>query len=115
MQQFRIQEASDAWLRFLNDHPDHELAGNARYWLGETYYAANQYRQAAVTFFEGYQAAPDGGKAPDNLLKLAMALARMDQREEACATLAELDQRFPQADDAIRNEASVERRRLTCP
>ena len=31
------------------------LAGNAVYWLGETYYARRQFADAAVTFADGYQ------------------------------------------------------------
>lgn len=113
--QFRIAEAETAWLAFLAAHPEHELATNARYWLGETHYADGDYREAALTFFEGYEDAPEGKKAPDNLLKLAMSLARMEQTQEACAALVELDLRFPEAPAAIRNPALAERRRLNCP
>jgi TolA-binding protein len=35
---------------FLDDHPDNRLAGNAMYWLGETYYVRKRYDEAAVVF-----------------------------------------------------------------
>ena len=115
LQQFRIAEAEQAFREFLGANPDHALAANARYWLGETFYGRQMYQEAALTFFEAYQAAPGGNKAPDNLLKLGMSLARMDQTTEACATLAELAERFPDAVTAVRDQAAAERRRLGCP
>lgn len=114
LQQFRIPEAERAFTEFLGQHANDELSHNARYWLGETHYARAQYPQAAVTFFDGYQKAPTGPKAADNLLKLGMSLGRMDQKQEACAALTELNQRFPNATAAIRDQATQERRRLSC-
>ena len=114
LQQFRIPEAERAFTEFLAQHAANDLSHNARYWLGETYYSRAQYQQAAVAFFDGYQKAPSGPKAADNLLKLGMSLGRMDQKQEACATLAELTTRFPNATQDIRNQATSERRRLAC-
>ncbi|MBM4438674.1 MAG: tol-pal system protein YbgF, partial [Actinobacteria bacterium] len=114
LQQFRIPEAERAFTEFLTANANDELAHNARYWLGETYYFRAQYQQAAVAFFDGYQKAPTGPKAADNLLKLGISLGRMDQKQEACATLAELGTRFPNANQDIRNQAAAERRRLAC-
>ena len=114
LQQFRIPEAERAFTEFLGLHAADDLAHNARYWLGETYYARAQYQQAAVTFFDGYQKGPTGPKAADNLLKLGMSLGRMNQKQEACATLAELSQRFANAAASIRDQAAAERRRLAC-
>jgi tol-pal system protein YbgF len=114
LQQFRIPDAERAFTEFLGQHANDDLAHNARYWLGETYYVRAQYQQAAVTFFDGYQKAPSGPKAPDNLLKLGMSLGRMYQKQEACASLAELTTRFPNASTDIRNQTAAERRRLAC-
>jgi tol-pal system protein YbgF len=83
-----------AFTEFLALHGDDRLAGNAYYWLGETYYSRNKLQDAARTFLSGFEKFPDGVKAPDTLLKLAITLSRMDQREEACATLSELKKRF---------------------
>lgn len=38
---------------FLKQHRDHSLAGNAQYWLGETYYVQGDYKQAAQAFLSG--------------------------------------------------------------
>ena len=39
--------------RSCRHNPKHPLAGNAQYWLGETYYARREYQQAMVAFAEG--------------------------------------------------------------
>ena len=51
------------WL-FLEKHPQDDLASNAQYWLGETYYVRKNYQDAAFAFAEGYQRYPESRKAP---------------------------------------------------
>ncbi|HSK39992.1 MAG TPA: tol-pal system protein YbgF [Arenibaculum sp.] len=106
--------AESALQQFLGNHGDHALAPNAQYWLAETYYARQKYRDAAVTFAEGYQMNPTGSKAPDNLLKLGMSLAALNQREDACLTLTQLGSEFPDASATIKRRAEQERGRLGC-
>ena len=106
--------AETALKAFLHDHPNDPLAGNAQYWLGETYYARNKYPEAAAAFAEGYKRYPKGPKAADGLLKLAMALARADQKKNACVVLTQLDQAFPHPGGAIRDRAAAEKKRVGC-
>ena len=106
--------AEIAFSEFLKLHSDHELAGNAQYWLGETYYVRQNYAEAATAFIEGYQKFPEGTKAPDNLLKLGMSLAALDQKTDACATFAELLSRFTDAPNNISRRATQEQSRLSC-
>ena len=106
--------AERAFRTFLGQHGDHPLAGTATYWLGETYYVRGEYRQAAITFANGFREYPDSSKAPDNLLKLALSLARLDRQQDACVALDELASRFPGASRVIVRGAAAERRRLAC-
>lgn len=106
--------AQAAFAEFLAEHGDHALAGNAQYWLGETYYVRRNYSEAASAFIEGYQKFPEGSKAPDNLLKLGMSLAALEQKSDACATFAELLSRFEDADDNLTRRATQEQARLKC-
>ena len=91
------------------------MAGNAKYWLGETFYVRQDYQQAAITFAEAYQEYPNSGKAPDNRLKLGMSRAALDSQNDACGTFAELLKRYPQAAATILQRAKQERQRLSCP
>ncbi|GIX17971.1 MAG: tol-pal system protein YbgF [Rhodothalassiaceae bacterium] len=107
--------AEAAFRAFLERFAGHELAANAQYWLGETYYVRKDYARAAEAFLKGYQDYRDRPKAADSLLKLAMSLASLGNREEACAALAELASRYPDASTAVRQRAAAQRRQLACP
>ena len=99
---------------FIQAHPNDPLAGNAQYWLGQTYFARNKFPEAATAFAEGYKRFPKGSKAPEDLLYLGMSLAKADQKKNACLALAQLDQAFPSAAPAVRERASAEKKRLAC-
>ena len=72
MRQTKYADAERALSTFVDEYPDHPLAGNASYWLGETYYVRKDYSNAAQTFAETFKKFPQSGKAPDSLLKLGM-------------------------------------------
>ncbi len=114
LSQANYPAAEQALGAFLVQHPEDPLAGNAKYWLGETQYVRGQYREAAVTFAEGFQQYPNSGKAPDNLLKLAKSLAALGQGPDACGTLNELLRRYPKAPANVLQQAQRERQRLSC-
>ena len=114
LSQANYPAAEQALQAFLQQHPSDPLAGNAKYWLGETFYVRQLYKQAAVAFAEGFQQYPTSSKAPDNLLKLGKSLAALDQVADACGTYAELLNRFPTAPATILQQAKSERQRLAC-
>lgn len=106
--------AEQALKGFIGQHPNDPLVGSAQYWLGETYYARGRYAEAASAFAEGYKKYPKGAKAPDDLLKLGMSLARADQKQNACVALTQLDRDFPHPGSAIKERAEAEKKRLGC-
>ncbi|MBO6785021.1 MAG: tol-pal system protein YbgF [Alphaproteobacteria bacterium] len=106
--------AETALAAFVDAHPEDPLAGNAQYWLGETFYVRGDYQTAAVSFAKGFQQYPDSGKAPDNLLKLGMSLGQLGQAEDACITLKKLRVEYPEAPTSIVQRADREIGRLQC-
>jgi tol-pal system protein YbgF len=106
--------AEEALRSFIHQHPDNPLAGNAQYWLGESLYARGKYSEAAVAFADGYKRYPKASKAPDELLKLGMSLARADQKHDACIALMQLDHEFPHAGSAVKDRAAQEKKKLGC-
>jgi len=107
--------AAEAALKaFIEQHANDPMAGNAQYWLGETYYARNRFLEAASAFAEGYKRYPKSAKAADNLLKLAMALGRANQKQNACLALSQLAHDFPNPGAAVREHAGAEKKRLGC-
>lgn len=98
---------------FLEQHRGHSLAGNAQYWLGETYYVQGDYKQAAQAFLSGYRDFPKSRKAADSLLKLGLSLNRLGQKEQACAAYMQVGSQFPKAAEA-KKRAQSEIKRAGC-
>ena len=63
--------------------------------LAKSFFVRASTKQAAASFLKGYQTYGKGSKAPDSLLKLAMSLDRLGQKEAACSSYGELNTRFP--------------------
>ncbi len=106
--------AEGAFRQLVRAYPDDPLAGNAQYWIGETYYLRGQYKNAADTFLKGYKKYKSSEKAPDTLLRLGMALAELGQKDAACSTLNELRSKYPGAPEHIREDASAQRKHFGC-
>src|SRR4051812_29182212 len=106
--------AERAFKNFVQRNPQHVLAGNAQYWLGETYYARRDYQNAMVAFAEGYKAYKSSPKGPDNLLKLGITLAVLNKKQEACAVFARFNQDYPRATDLQKRRIDQERQKNGC-
>ncbi|MEQ1711590.1 MAG: tol-pal system protein YbgF [Hyphomicrobium sp.] len=106
--------AESAFDDFIKRYPSDGLAGNAQYWLGESHYVRGQYKAAAGAFLKGYQTYGRSAKAPDSLLKLAMSLERLGQKDQACLSYGELGTKFPNAPAHVKARAQSERQRIGC-
>jgi tol-pal system protein YbgF len=108
-------DAEQAFAAFVQENPDDARAPNASFWLGETYFFRKDYPTAAAVFARNYRTYGESGpRAPDNLLKLGMALAAMGDRDRACQTFAELAKRHANAPAPIRQALSRERSAAGC-
>ncbi len=107
-------EAEIALKAFVAEHPKDPLAGNAQYWLGETYYVRSDFKNASVAFAEGYQKYPKSAKSSDNLLKLGMSLGQIGRNSDACTAFRQLDKQFPGASQAIKDRAARAKQRYKC-
>jgi tol-pal system protein YbgF len=95
-------KALDAFAAFLVKWPDHPYADNAMFWRGECYFQAGDYAHAAEQL-EGVLARfPAGNKAPDALLKLGMAEAKLGNAAKAKDCFDRLLQLYPQSEAARR-------------
>jgi len=66
----RYPQAAEAYRRFLSEYPDSSYAGNAQYWLAETYYVTRQFGTALEQFQEVVNKYPDSSKIGDAHLKM---------------------------------------------
>ena len=99
---------------FLQSNPKHALAGNAQYWLGETYYARRDYQNAVTAFAEGYKNYKTSAKGPDNLLKLGVTLTALGRKSDACTVFAKFSQDYPKATDLQKRRVDQERQKNSC-
>ena len=109
-----LPKAELALKRFLDNHPEHELADNAAFWLGETFYARKNYNEAIRIYYDTYRKYPKGNKAPDVLLKLGMSLAKIGEKESACSAYGELINTHPSARPRVLGNAERSRKSLGC-
>ena len=107
-------EATEKFTTFLTKFPKHKLAGNAQYWLGESYYGKKDYAKAAVAFAKGYEKYKDGNKGADNILKLGLAMQMLGKKEEACTAFVNLAKEFPKAPQNLKDRASKSAEELAC-
>ncbi len=94
--------ALDAFAAFLVKWPDHPYADNAMFWRGECYFEAGDYAHAAEQLEGTLARFPAGNKAPDALLKLGMAEAKLGNDQKAKESFDRLLQLYPQSDAARR-------------
>ncbi len=107
-------DAEIAFARFLEDFSQHELAGNAQYWLGHSFYQRRDFENAATAFLDGYEKYGDGAKAPDSLLKAGMSLNALGLSQEACTLYREFDTKYPDAEKRLSDLLNSEARRAGC-
>lgn len=55
---------------FIENHPQSELADNAHYWIGESYYDLKNYSQAWVELNRLLESYPKGNKVEDAMVKI---------------------------------------------
>lgn len=106
--------AESYFQQFLEQYPSDALAGSAQYWLGETAFVSGEYKSAADRFLKTFTNYPTNERAPEALLKLAISLRRLGNNRDACATFAELAQRYPRAPQTVMQRAETEKRRANC-
>ncbi|NOZ87704.1 MAG: tol-pal system protein YbgF [Deltaproteobacteria bacterium] len=95
---------------FLKDYPRHKLAGNAQYWLAETYYESKDYKKAILEFQKIRDNYKKTDKRDDALLKLGYCFAALGLKKEAKIFLKELISKFPRSD--LRRAAKAKLKQL---
>lgn len=88
-------EAQQQLLRYLELYPRHRRVSYARNLLGRAYLDDGKPGTAAQYFVQNYQNDPNGDRAPDSLLYLAVSMTRLKETKRACVALQELGEKYP--------------------
>tara|TARA_Y100000741_G_C18256175_1_gene559040 strand:- start:1960 stop:2925 length:966 start_codon:yes stop_codon:yes gene_type:complete len=108
-------ETAELALReFVDNHPNHDLAGNAQYWYGETFRVRQLYQDAATAYLNGYQKYPKSVKAPVNLLKLGVMLVQIGEKEQGCSMIMGVKEQYPEAKQSVFQKAEYEKKKFNC-
>ena len=96
----RYADSARQFLAFLERYPNGTYAPNALYWLGESYYATQNYALAQQQFQALLDRYPTHDKAPGALLKVGLSQYGLKQMDAAKATLSQVVKRYPGSDPA---------------
>jgi tol-pal system protein YbgF len=94
--------AREIFTKFLEQYPQHDLAANAHYWIGETHYSEKSYEPAILSFQEVIKNYPLKEKVPAAMLKQAMAFKAIDDTKSAKYVLKKLGEGFPKSEEAAK-------------
>jgi tol-pal system protein YbgF len=108
------ETAEFALKEFIDKNKDHDLAGNAQYWYGETFRIRQLYSDAATAYLDGYQNYPKSKKAPDNLLKLGITMVQLGEKDQGCKMISGLKKEYPKASKSVLQKAQYEQKKFNC-
>ncbi len=106
--------AERAFREFVDNNPDHNLAGNAQYWYAETFRIRQLFTDAASAYLEGYQKYPRSQKAPINLLKLGVSLVQIGEKDQGCLMISGVEKEYPKANQSVLQKAKYEEKKFEC-
>ena len=105
--QGRYALALQGFREYLRRFPTTELADNAQYGVGESFFAQSQFDSAATEYARVEAGWPKGDKVPAALYKQALSREKLGSRDAAKKILEDLVRRFPDS-----GEAQLARERL---
>lgn len=88
-------EAQQQLQIFVDRYPQHKMVSHGRNLLGRAWLDDGKPGTAAQFFLQNYLADKKGARAPDSLLYLGAAMAKLKDTEKACGAFAELSATYP--------------------
>ena len=95
-----LDGARQGFAEFLVQHPHSDLAPNARFWLGESYYGKKDYSRAIDAYDQVQLNHPASEKVPAALLKKGYAYLALKDRKKAASALKQVIDLYPRSPEA---------------
>ncbi len=89
------ESARDSFIKFIRLYQDSDFVDDAKYWLGETYYAQRLFTQALKEFEEVLTKFPNSGKIPEALLKKGFCYFELGEVEKSRQLLKSVVNQYP--------------------
>ncbi len=90
-----LAKAAEQFREFIRKYPDHQLAANSQYWLGECYYSMDNFTAARNEFLKVVDFYSKSPKVPDALVKIALTYKQQGQNNQAKVELERLLKQYP--------------------
>jgi len=103
------QKAQELLTKFLAQYPNHALAANAHYWLGEAYYSEKNYDLAILEFDKVIRNYPGKEKVPAAMLKQAMSFKGLGDVKNTGYLLKKLVKSYPRSEEARQAKAQLKK------
>ncbi len=107
-------DAESLFKAYLDANKGASNAPDAIFYIGETYMQRSRPREAAEQYLRVSTEYAKSPRAPESMVRLGLALARLGNTEQACATFAEVGRRYPTAPASVKRSADRESQTLRC-
>ena len=104
------KKAISLFTQFVEEYPQHNLADNSQYWIGESYYDMKDYKSALDAFKKVIDQYRNGNKMPDALLKTGYSYLALKDYQNARTFLIQVVKDYPFSTSA--QHAEVQLRKL---
>ncbi|BFU90681.1 MAG: Tol-pal system protein YbgF [Nitrospira sp.] len=101
--QFRdgdLEGARQGFTGFLDDYPNSNLAPNARFWLGESYFGKKEFQRAIDAYDKVEIDYPGSEKIPAAILKKGYAYLALKDRKRASSAFKQVVTLYPKTTEA---------------
>ena len=107
--------AEETFRAFLKKYPNDRLRADAQFWLGESLFQRQRYRDAARVLPRRLdQARRATPRRRTRCCGSASRSPRSKQKEMACATLAEVGRKYPTRPASVKQGVEREQKRVRC-
>lgn len=86
---------------FIKKYPHSSLADNARYWIGESFYAQRKFKEAVLEFERVIGEYPGQDKVPAAMLKAGLCRQELGEKSKADQLWQKLLKLYPKSPEAL--------------
>ena len=96
----KFKEARAKFEIFLKDNPKSDLAGNAQFWIAESYYAEKDFESAILSYETLLKKYPENSKASGGMFKQGLAFIEIGDIKTGKIILSKLVDKYPHSREA---------------
>lgn len=104
----QYSDAEALFKAYLTANKGAANSADAIFYIGETYMQRGRPREAAEQYLKVSTEYAKSPRAPESMLRLGLALVKLGNNEQACATFVEVGKRYPTASATVKKSADRE-------